>query len=213
VLTLAIDASSYAGSVAVLDGDAILAEGEAAMRGEIEERLMPAVADALSAAGVDPRRLGRVVCGAGPGSFTSLRIAAAIAKGMAAAAGCPLYVVPTALLALAAQDPPAPPGRYLVHSDALRGQWFATAVELPEDGIPVVGPTRLIDAGEVPGTALERGAAAVEARPHARGVARLGAWLAATGPVPLDGWEPTYGRAAEAQVRWEAAHGRPLAGE
>jgi tRNA threonylcarbamoyladenosine biosynthesis protein TsaB len=23
-------------------------------------------------------------------------------------------------------------------------------------------------------------------------------------------WEPEYGRLAEAQVRWEAAHGRPL---
>jgi hypothetical protein len=26
----------------------------------------------------------------------------------------------------------------------------------------------------------------------------------------LDDWEPTYGRPAEAQVRWEAAHGRSL---
>ena len=33
----------------------------------------------------------------------------------------------------------------------------------------------------------------------------------AAGPVALDGWEPSYGRLAEAQVKWEAAHGRPLA--
>jgi hypothetical protein len=26
----------------------------------------------------------------------------------------------------------------------------------------------------------------------------------------LDDWEPTYGRPAEAQARWEAAHGRAL---
>jgi tRNA threonylcarbamoyladenosine biosynthesis protein TsaB len=26
----------------------------------------------------------------------------------------------------------------------------------------------------------------------------------------LDAWEPGYGRLAEAQVRWEAAHGRAL---
>ena len=31
------------------------------------------------------------------------------------------------------------------------------------------------------------------------------------GPVDLALWEPEYGRLAEAQVRWEAEHGRPLA--
>jgi tRNA threonylcarbamoyladenosine biosynthesis protein TsaB len=30
------------------------------------------------------------------------------------------------------------------------------------------------------------------------------------GPVDIDTWEPQYGRLAEAQVKWEAAHGRPL---
>jgi tRNA threonylcarbamoyladenosine biosynthesis protein TsaB len=30
------------------------------------------------------------------------------------------------------------------------------------------------------------------------------------GPVDLERWEPSYGRLAEAQVKWEAAHGRPL---
>ena len=29
-------------------------------------------------------------------------------------------------------------------------------------------------------------------------------------PVDLASWEPAYGRLAEAQVKWEAAHGRPL---
>jgi tRNA threonylcarbamoyladenosine biosynthesis protein TsaB len=28
--------------------------------------------------------------------------------------------------------------------------------------------------------------------------------------VSLDGWEPEYGRLAEAQVKWEAEHGREL---
>jgi hypothetical protein len=47
--------------------------------------------------------------------------------------------------------------------------------------------------------------------PHARGVAALAARLAASGPVDIDAWEPNYGRAAEAQVQWEARHGRALA--
>src|SRR5262249_18463700 len=32
----------------------------------------------------------------------------------------------------------------------------------------------------------------------------------ATRVEPVEGWEPVYGRPAEAQARWETAHGRPL---
>jgi tRNA threonylcarbamoyladenosine biosynthesis protein TsaB len=35
----------------------------------------------------------------------------------------------------------------------------------------------------------------------------LSAWAEA---VPLDQWEPQYGRLAEAQVKWEASHGALL---
>jgi tRNA threonylcarbamoyladenosine biosynthesis protein TsaB len=41
-------------------------------------------------------------------------------------------------------------------------------------------------------------------------VARLLAPTIAREPVDLASWEPDYGRLAEAQVRWEAAHGRSL---
>ena len=41
-------------------------------------------------------------------------------------------------------------------------------------------------------------------------VARLEQLLVARGPVDLASWEPAYGRLAEAQVRWESTHGRPL---
>ena len=48
------------------------------------------------------------------------------------------------------------------------------------------------------------------ARPHARGALVVaGAWDALPS-LALDAWEPTYGRLAEAQVKWEAAHGRAL---
>src|SRR5918912_3862706 len=109
LLTLALDASTYVGSVAVLRGAELLAEREAAMRGEHEERLLPAVDGALRAAGVVPTSLHRVVCGAGPGSFTSLRIAASIAKGIAVGCGLPLLAVSSLMLAAASI---ARPGRY-----------------------------------------------------------------------------------------------------
>jgi tRNA threonylcarbamoyladenosine biosynthesis protein TsaB len=53
----------------------------------------------------------------------------------------------------------------------------------------------------------------VEAAPHARGAAVLLDEILAHGRVSLDTWEPDYGRLAEAQVKWEAAHGRPLTGD
>jgi hypothetical protein len=50
----------------------------------------------------------------------------------------------------------------------------------------------------------------IAARPHARGVAPILHSIIDAGPVNLASWEPDYGRLAEAQVRWETAHGRPL---
>ena len=83
MITLAIEASTYTGTVAVIRDGVVVAERDTAMRGVNEERLMPAVAESLQAAGVAPNAVERVVCGAGPGSFTSLRIAGAIGKGIA----------------------------------------------------------------------------------------------------------------------------------
>jgi tRNA threonylcarbamoyladenosine biosynthesis protein TsaB len=51
---------------------------------------------------------------------------------------------------------------------------------------------------------------AVRADPKASAVIHLEACLADAGPVDLASWEPSYGRLAEAQVRWETQHGRPL---
>jgi tRNA threonylcarbamoyladenosine biosynthesis protein TsaB len=53
----------------------------------------------------------------------------------------------------------------------------------------------------------------VEASPHARGAAAMLDHIIAFGRRPLDTWEPDYGRLAEAQVKWEATHGRPLTSE
>ena len=72
------------------------------MRSGAEEHLLPAIGDALREAGATVRDLGRVVCGAGPGSFTSLRVSASLAKGLAFAQQIPLLAVPS--LALIAAD-------------------------------------------------------------------------------------------------------------
>jgi tRNA threonylcarbamoyladenosine biosynthesis protein TsaB len=110
VLVLALDASTYAGSVALIRDDIIVGESVVAMRGEHEERLMPAIATVLADHSIPIDRLDAVACGAGPGSFTSLRIAASIAKGLCAAREIPLLVAPSTLLTVPAADPPLPPG-------------------------------------------------------------------------------------------------------
>lgn len=57
--------------------------------------LLPVLDWMLKQAQVRPAALGLVVCCDGPGSFTGLRIGLATAKGLAAAAGARLVVVPT----------------------------------------------------------------------------------------------------------------------
>lgn len=211
--TLALDASTYAGTVAVLrDGDVVVTR-EAMMRGEQEERLMPAVLAALAEAGIAPRDLARVVCGAGPGSFTSLRIAAGIAKGIAHGAGLPLYAVSSPALAVAGAEPALSAGEYLAVLDALRGERYTQRVRVGADGIVTADTaTNLLRPEQLQATVvpLVGPLEALTYAPHARGVARLLGQVLEAGPVELEGWEPSYGRLAEAQVRWEAAHGRAL---
>lgn len=215
-LTLALDASTYTGTVALIRDGTVLAERAIAMRGEREERLMPAVADVLQEAGVVARSLDAVACGAGPGSFTSLRIAASIAKGLATARSLPLFVSPSPLLIVAGAVPALAPGRYIAVLDAMRGDQFALDVAVDADGTFVTDGTAWLAPGDaIAVRAHERGATLVgpvvpgERLPHARGFAPLLRQRLAVA-VDLVSWEPDYGRKAEAQVKWERAHGRPL---
>jgi tRNA threonylcarbamoyladenosine biosynthesis protein TsaB len=221
MITLALDASTYTGDVAVLDGTRVLSEASVAMKGADHEGLMPAVAACLERAAVSVDRVGRVVCGSGPGSFTSLRIAGAIAKGVASGIECPLVAVPS--MALIVGGASVNSGRYLVAIDALRGEFYVGLYDVSADlDIREVEPARIIASAEVDGLAAELGArvispvrlpGAIEGLPRARAVARLESLLDARescGVVDIGTWEPSYGRLAEAQVKWETTHGKPL---
>lgn len=211
--TLALDACTYTGTVAVAGPSGDVVEGESAMRGADVERLMPAVADTLARAGVAPGQLRRIVCGGGPGSFTSLRIAAAIAKGLALAGPRELWTMPSLALLVAAEHRPA--GRYLAALDAMRDECYTQPFAVDGDGVVrESGPQERLATAALEGAAAKLGAtlvgspAGLAAAPHARGLSRLDASLVRR--VDLSHWEPDYGRLAEAQVKWETAHGRPL---
>jgi tRNA threonylcarbamoyladenosine biosynthesis protein TsaB len=215
--TLAVEAATSRGSVALLRGLEVLVAREVMMRADDEDRLMPAVAACCDEAGVAPRDLARVVCGTGPGSFTSLRIAASIAKGTAAAIGCDLYAVSSLALTVAASAAVLPKGRYLSVLDAYRNEVFALEVELTVGGeVRFTEPMRIVRLADLESVAAEAGARVigpgqeVDVWPRAEGVSALLTDVLAVGSVDLVSWEPNYGRAPEAQVRWEKAHGQSL---
>jgi tRNA threonylcarbamoyladenosine biosynthesis protein TsaB len=218
VITIVLEASTYAGSVALLDDGRLLGERSVAMRGREHEALLPAVAELLQGHDVAPRRIGRVVCGAGPGSFTSLRIAGGIAKGLALAAGAPLVPVSSLALLVASQSP-LRPGRYLAAIDALRDEHYAALFDVDGAGtVTPLGAVTLVPSTALWATAAEQNAHVVgpglseghSVAPCAGAAALLTNMIDGTTPADLAAWEPAYGRLAEAQVKWEAAHGRPL---
>jgi tRNA threonylcarbamoyladenosine biosynthesis protein TsaB len=182
---------------------------------------MPAVAECLEEAGIKrgANGIARIVCGAGPGSFTSLRVAGSVAKGLAAGYGVELYAISSLALSVTGAKPPLPPGEYLSLLDAMRGEFFAARIAFsPERGDLSVGAASIMSKEELEdfrlqehGIRLAGPGQEIDARPHARGVAPILDAILARGPVDLASWEPDYGRLAEAQVRWEATHGRPLA--
>jgi tRNA threonylcarbamoyladenosine biosynthesis protein TsaB len=218
MITLVLDASTYRGTVAVLDGGRVLVEASAPMRNRDAELLMPAVDRALKDAGQSMATIGRVVCGAGPGSFTSLRIAASIAKGIAVGRGVPLFAVSSLALIVAGNvtDGPRGPRRYLAALDALRGESYVAEFEHDEGAVRQAGQLRLVATDRLSALADECGARLVGPDqadgwlPHARGISLMLESVVQGGPVELAGWEPLYGRMAEAQVKWEATHGRSL---
>ncbi|HPQ71265.1 MAG TPA: tRNA (adenosine(37)-N6)-threonylcarbamoyltransferase complex dimerization subunit type 1 TsaB [bacterium] len=90
---LALDTSTRAGSVALRDGEQIVAATLLDVTATHSERLLPAVERSLADAGWTIEDLDLIACAKGPGSFTGLRIGLATAKGIAFAIDRPLVGV------------------------------------------------------------------------------------------------------------------------
>lgn len=93
-MILALDTSTALGSVALgtEEGEVRARRFLPRQRAHAEE-LVPAIVEVLDRTGTDRRGLGGVVVGAGPGSFTGVRVAAATAKGLVRALGIPLWAL------------------------------------------------------------------------------------------------------------------------
>lgn len=91
---LALDTSTAWLSVAVFDGRTANVIRERAGTAS-SERILPLTANVLAEAGVSLSDLDGIAYGAGPGSFTGVRIACGVVQGLAYGADLPVFGVPT----------------------------------------------------------------------------------------------------------------------
>ncbi len=132
MLVLGLDTCLSVCSVAVLDGERVLASAREGMARGHQERLAPMARDVMAQAGLAFDRLDRIAATVGPGSFTGLRVGLAFAKGLALALGKPAVGIGT-LEALAAEAA----GLVFPAIDARRGQLYLQAFE---DGRALMAP-------------------------------------------------------------------------
>jgi tRNA threonylcarbamoyladenosine biosynthesis protein TsaB len=224
VKLLAFDTSTETLSVALSGGaDAVVREYTAAGGPQASAELIPAVERLLAQAGLALAQLDAIVFGRGPGSFTGLRTAAAVAQGLGFGAAVPVLPVDT-LLAVA-EEARALSGATQVVAllDARMDEVYFAGYELGAHGwIPRQAPTLgKPEAVQVPagwtlaGNAVELHAARladaprVSCLPTARALLRLApALLADHAPHPAAQALPLYIRDKVAQTTEERAADR-----
>ncbi len=120
---LAIETSTYSGSIAVSEGSRILGEYYLNMGPSHSERLIPAIERLLGELGIDRKALGGAAVSLGPGSFTALRVGISTAKGLAYSLDIP--VIGASSLEVLAMNAPFSPWQVCATADARKGELFA----------------------------------------------------------------------------------------
>jgi len=210
---LAVDTSTlHAGACLWRDGR-VLAERRRLVTTH-SEALLAMIDELFVEASVAPADVDAIACGAGPGSFTGLRIGLATAKGLCFALAKPLVMV-SSLAALAAR---ATDGRVCATIDALKGEVYAGRFDV-QGGVPaldgaevVLAPAKLVPLLDGADVLVGSGAHVInrlidfrvldeEAGPRASDVARLAALRAARGDYDdLASAAPAYIRPSEAEL-------------
>jgi tRNA threonylcarbamoyl adenosine modification protein YeaZ len=133
---LAFDTATAQVTVALHDGDHVVAAYDASESMRHGEMLAPGIAEVLARAGAISQDITAVAVGVGPGPFTGLRVGLVTARTMALALGIPVYGV-CSLDVLAAEALDAGLDDFVVATDARRKEvYVATYAE----GRRVSGP-------------------------------------------------------------------------
>ncbi len=227
---LAFDTSTDTLSIAVQRGEALWRH-DGPGGAQASSTLIPAVRALLEQAGLDFAQLDAIVFARGPGSFTGLRTACAIAQGLAfgAGAGRGIPVLPIDTLAAVAEEARRQHGCtqvvavldarmdevYTAACQWQDGTWHgaaAPALCAPQQVQAPVGWTVAGNAQAAYGERLAPGARHVHALPTATALLRLApGLLAAGGAVPADQALPLYIRDKVAQTTAERAAAQAVA--
>ena len=143
---LALDTSTEYLSLALLLDDKVISRGLLAGQTH-SQRILPLLRELLDEAGVELNDLDGIAFGAGPGSFTGLRIGCGVAQGLAFGADLPVIGVST-LLALAEDVPDA--DKVVACLDARMGEVYHAAYEKTAAGWQEVIAPGLYAPADVP---------------------------------------------------------------
>ncbi|PKP89711.1 MAG: tRNA (adenosine(37)-N6)-threonylcarbamoyltransferase complex dimerization subunit type 1 TsaB [Alphaproteobacteria bacterium HGW-Alphaproteobacteria-14] len=126
---LAIETASEACSIALFDGEAIVAHDHRLIGRGHAEALVPMIA-ALP----DKGRANRILVSLGPGSFTGVRIGLAAARALGFAWGGEVLAYPTLALAAAQAQHIQPAQPVTICMNGGHGEWFVA--DFGADGLP-----------------------------------------------------------------------------
>lgn len=146
MLSLAIDTSTLAGSVAVLREDRVLGMVGASVDETYSSRLFRQLRFLLEELHLSLGQFDLFTVAAGPGSFTGLRVGLAAVKGWAEAFSKPVAAV-SVLEAVAAQAT-APASMLVSLIDARRGQVFGAVYERRWPELAIRGEELVLEPGE-----------------------------------------------------------------
>ena len=144
---LGIESASLVASAAIWEDDILTAEYTVNFKKTHSQTLLPMIDEISRMTELDTSSLDAVAVSAGPGSFTGLRIGAAIAKGLGLSLALPLVAVPT-LDAMAYQCFDAASVICPI-MDARRGQVYNGLYRWEGGEFRVLAPSRAVDMGQV----------------------------------------------------------------
>lgn len=138
-MLLAFDTATPAVTVALHDGERVVAESTTIDPLRHGELLAPGIDRVLSQAGAVRQDITAVAVGVGPGPFTGLRVGLVTARTLASVLDIPVYGVCTLdVLAVEAVDTGQVSGAFLVATDARRKEVYWAAYD--DSGLRIDGP-------------------------------------------------------------------------